>query len=221
MLNTQGDVRLGDADSDHFVAFQAPAVVAVDYTLTMPVDAGLANQFLQTDGTGVLTWTSVVLAANNISNTAAGNIAATDVQAAINELDPEKVAKAGDTMTGNLVMNAQSEVRYADLDSSNYVALRSPAVVASDYTLTLPVDDGAANQVMMSRRTRHDRHIRRKRRPKNSCNAPGVCVLQSHSPTGQGFRGACNRSEKNLQSRDSVGGKTRLHAAERMQCGRF
>ena len=41
-------------------------------------------------------------AAAAISNTAAGNIVATTVQAAINELDTEKVAKSGDTMTGNL-----------------------------------------------------------------------------------------------------------------------
>lgn len=36
-------------------------------------------------------------------NTPAGNIASTNVQGAINELDTEKVAKAGDTMTGNLL----------------------------------------------------------------------------------------------------------------------
>jgi hypothetical protein len=40
--------------------------------------------------------------ATAISNTPAGTIAATDVQAAIDELGTEKVAKAGDTMTGAL-----------------------------------------------------------------------------------------------------------------------
>lgn len=39
-----------------------------------------------------------------ITNSPAGNIAATHVQAAINELDTEKVSKAGDTMTGSLVL---------------------------------------------------------------------------------------------------------------------
>ena len=37
-----------------------------------------------------------------ISNTPSGNIAATTVQEAINELDTEKVSKAGDNITGNL-----------------------------------------------------------------------------------------------------------------------
>ena len=44
-------------------------------------------------------------AASGVTFTPAGNIAATDVQAAIAELDAEKVAKAGDTMTGTLIIN--------------------------------------------------------------------------------------------------------------------
>jgi len=54
---------------------------------------------------------------STFSNTAAattysagGNIAATTVQAAIAELDAEKVAKAGDTMTGNLTMNTGTRI---------------------------------------------------------------------------------------------------------------
>ncbi len=44
--------------------------------------------------------------AAEITNTPAGDIAATTVQGAINELDTEKVAKAGDTMTGPLTLHA-------------------------------------------------------------------------------------------------------------------
>ena len=47
-------------------------------------------------------WVQASIAASQVTNTPAGNIAATDVQAALNELDSEKVAKAGDTMTGAL-----------------------------------------------------------------------------------------------------------------------
>jgi hypothetical protein len=42
------------------------------------------------------------LPASSVVNTPAGNISSTDIQAAVNELDTEKVAKAGDTMTGAL-----------------------------------------------------------------------------------------------------------------------
>ena len=44
--------------------------------------------------------------ASAISSVAAGNLAATDVQAALNELDGDKVAKSGDTMSGNLAMGS-------------------------------------------------------------------------------------------------------------------
>jgi hypothetical protein len=46
------------------------------------------------------------LTAADIANVAAGGIAAVNVQAALNELDTEKVSKAGDTMTGPLVLPA-------------------------------------------------------------------------------------------------------------------
>lgn len=42
--------------------------------------------------------------ASNITNTPAGNIAATNVQNAINELDTEKLALTGGTLTGNLTV---------------------------------------------------------------------------------------------------------------------
>ncbi|MBY0316766.1 MAG: hypothetical protein K2Q26_14690 [Bdellovibrionales bacterium] len=52
--------------------------------------------------TGVVVAQSGDYTGSQITNTASGNIAATTTQAAINELDSEKVAKAGDTMTGTL-----------------------------------------------------------------------------------------------------------------------
>jgi hypothetical protein len=39
-------------------------------------------------------------------------------------------------------------VRFADSDSSNYVALQAPATVSSNVTFTLPAADGTANQAL-------------------------------------------------------------------------
>ena len=39
-------------------------------------------------------------------------------------------------------------MRFADSDSSNYVALQAPATVSSNVTLTLPAADGSANQAL-------------------------------------------------------------------------
>jgi len=58
------------------------------------------------------------------------------------------VSASGATFTGDITLNAQSDVRFADSDSSNYIALQAPATVASNVTLTLPAADGSANQAL-------------------------------------------------------------------------
>ena len=55
-------------------------------------------------------------------------------------------ATTGATFTGDITVNAQKDVRFADADSSNYVALQAPATVSSNVTWTLPAADGSANQ---------------------------------------------------------------------------
>ena len=58
------------------------------------------------------------------------------------------VSASGATFTGDITLNAQSDVRFADSDSSNYIALQAPATVSSNVTFTLPDADGSANQVL-------------------------------------------------------------------------
>ena len=61
-----------------------------------------------------------------------------------------KLAKSGDSMSGNLVMENQKQVRLSEATGggSNYVALQAPAALAADYTLTFPADDGANGEVL-------------------------------------------------------------------------
>ncbi len=54
----------------------------------------------------------------------------------------------GGTVTGNVTLNAQSDVRFGDADSSNFVALQAPATVAANLTLTLPAADGSSGQAL-------------------------------------------------------------------------
>ena len=56
--------------------------------------------------------------------------------------------KAGGAMTGDITLNAQSDLRFADSDSSNWVAFQAPATVASNVTWTLPAADGTISQVL-------------------------------------------------------------------------
>ena len=52
----QGDLRLADADSSNYVAFQAPATVASNVTWTLPNADGTNGFFLSTNGSGTLSW---------------------------------------------------------------------------------------------------------------------------------------------------------------------
>jgi len=58
-IGDQGDLRLGDADNSNYLAIQAPTTISANYTLTMPANDGDADQVLQTDGSGVLTWATI------------------------------------------------------------------------------------------------------------------------------------------------------------------
>lgn len=60
------------------------------------------------------------------------------------------VGATGDvTVTGgNLTLNTQGDLRFADSDSSNYVAFQAPATVAANVTWTLPAADGTSGQVL-------------------------------------------------------------------------
>jgi hypothetical protein len=51
-------------------------------------------------------------------------------------------------ITNNAILNAQSDLRFGDADSSNWVAFQGPATVASNITWTLPAADGTNNQVL-------------------------------------------------------------------------
>ena len=54
------------------------------------------------------------------------------------------------TFSSNVTLNAQSDLRFADSDSSNWVAFQAPATVASNVTWTLPSADGTADQALVT-----------------------------------------------------------------------
>ena len=50
--------------------------------------------------------------------------------------------------TANIQLNAQTDLRWADSDSSNWVAFQAPATISSNITWTLPATDGTNGQVL-------------------------------------------------------------------------
>ena len=51
-------------------------------------------------------------------------------------------------ITANAQLQAQTDLRFADADSSNWVAFQAPATISSNITWTLPATDGSNNQVL-------------------------------------------------------------------------
>ena len=57
-------------------------------------------------------------------------------------------ADASANVAGNLNILAQGDLRLQDSAGGQYVAMQAPATLGASYTLTLPPDDGGADQVL-------------------------------------------------------------------------
>lgn len=76
--------------------------------------------------------------ASNVGFTPYGNIASTNVQGAIAELDDEKVAKAGDTMTGDLNLGAAVNLVFEGATDNDFETTVTVTGPTADRTITLP-----------------------------------------------------------------------------------
>lgn len=68
-------------------------------------------------------------------------------------LNASKAATSSSTITSdgtNIQLGAQGDMRFADADSSNWVAFQAPATVASNVTWTLPATDGLLNASLVT-----------------------------------------------------------------------
>lgn len=81
------------------------------------------------------------LVASGVTFTPGGNIASTNVQSAIQELDTEKVAKAGDTMTGTLIISPTA--------NGGAVALNKPNAVGGSANTFQGLADGLMRWLMI------------------------------------------------------------------------
>ena len=76
--------------------------------------------------------------ASNVGFTATGNISATNVQAAVAEVDSEKVAKAGDTMTGNLNLGEDVVLTFEGATDNAFETTLTVVDPTADRSLSLP-----------------------------------------------------------------------------------
>ena len=126
------EVRLYEADSNGsaYVGIKGATDKGSDasYTVSLPSAAPTANQVLKANASTPtnLEW-------------------ATDTST-----DSSKLPLAGGTLTGDLLIDNQKDLRFGEADGSgsNYVAFQAPASIGSDVTWTLPDADGSAGQFL-------------------------------------------------------------------------
>ena len=56
VIKTQNEIRFNDSDNTNYTGIRAPSALTGDVTLTLPDGDGSANEFLQTNGSGTLSW---------------------------------------------------------------------------------------------------------------------------------------------------------------------
>lgn len=79
-LNLQNEIRFGDANSSHYIGLKAPTTITSNFTLSLPTADGSNGQFLQTDGSGNLSFGSASTAASALTgNTLASGVTASSL----------------------------------------------------------------------------------------------------------------------------------------------
>lgn len=119
-------------------------VVSEAGTGTSPAPAVALNppDFLLSTGTAYteidVSDTLTAQVAENVGFTAAGNLSSTNVQAAIEELDNEKVGAASPTFTGNVTIDTGGTIIFEGTTDNDYEVTLDPGDPTSDITLTMP-----------------------------------------------------------------------------------
>ena len=128
IVDNAKELRFEEAsgNGNNYVGFEAPATLGGDQIWVLPTADGSANQYLKTDGSGNLGW-------------------GTD-----NTTDTTKMPLAGGAFTGDVTLNTQKDLRFADSDSTHWVAFQGPATVSSNVTWTLPAADSSGSQALVS-----------------------------------------------------------------------
>jgi len=128
--STDGTIQLNCSQNSHGVKIKSPPHSAnASYTLTLPNNDGNSGQFLQTDGSGVLSWQTFaqtrILDSLNTSN---------QIALGFNNL---------------LQIEGDSKLAFdRDNGNSNKIAFQAPLSQPNNITFTLPAADGSSGQFL-------------------------------------------------------------------------
>lgn len=131
LLSGMRQIKL-DAATTGSLTFKTPSSMTdnygTNYIFTMPPDSGAQHEVLTTDGTGTLTWT----------RPKAGELLSANGTNVMTISDLGVVSSTGTGVTNLTLMNGESNTCGIDL----------PTTGVTNWTMTLPVNVGAANQIL-------------------------------------------------------------------------
>jgi hypothetical protein len=120
------------------MAHTADVVAGTVALSTINIDGGAIDGVTLGTNSAV---TQAVIDNVNINGSTIGHTSDTDLLT---------VASGALTVAGDVTLNAQADMRFADADSSNWVAFQAPATVASNVTWTLPNADATTSGQVLS-----------------------------------------------------------------------
>jgi len=139
-------ITITNGDGSISIASGGGTVTSVTATTPLASTGGTTPDISIQDGT--TTQKGAVQLEDSTSSTSTTKAATPASVKAAYDLAVAALPATGGTLTGNITLNAQSDVRFADADSSNWVALQAPATVTSNVTWTLPAADGTNGQLL-------------------------------------------------------------------------
>ena len=151
--STDGKITLNCSQNTHGVSIQSPAhASAATYTLTLPTSNGNANEFLQTNGSGVLTFATAISAiANDSIDSQHYAAASVDLEhMSVNSIDSDQYVD-GSIDLAHMSVNSIDSDQY--VDGSIDLAHMSANSIDSDQYVDGSIDTAhiADNQVTLAK----------------------------------------------------------------------
>jgi hypothetical protein len=141
-LTAGSGVTITNGNGSITIAGTGGTVTSVSGTAPISVATGTTTPAISI-ADGSTTVKGAVQLTNSTSSTSTTTAATPNSVKSAYDLANAALPKAGGTLTGDVTLNAQSDLRFADADSSNWVAFQAPTTVASNVTWTLPATDAA------------------------------------------------------------------------------
>jgi len=134
-------------------ASSGSAVTSVTATSPLASTGGATPDISIQDGT--TTQKGAVQLEDSTSSTSTTKAATPASVKAAYDLANAALPKAGGTLTGDVTLGNQSDLRFgeATANGANYVGFQAPASIAADLTWTLPAADGTVGQVLSTNGT--------------------------------------------------------------------